>query len=208
MLDASINGQIRAAANRFAKANQGNITVIFAIALVSLLSFIGAAIDYSRANAARSSMQAALDPTASMVSKDLSQGMITPHEITAKAQAYSTHSIPTGIILLSDGLNMQDRWYTDAASIDMRQKILCKNARDARITIYAMQVNTSKPVDPTSTVLSDSASGPENFHMLTSATQGDLRLQLDRNVAVEVARREVIPANSNRKKARPNGRAF
>jgi len=56
--------------------------------------------------------------------------------------------------------------------------------------------------------LSDSASGPDNFYMLTSATQGDLRLQLDRNVAVEVARREVIPANSNRKKARPNGRAF
>ncbi len=202
------NGQIRAAANRFAKANQGNITVIFAIALVSLLSFIGAAIDYSRANAARSSMQAALDPTASMVSKDLSQGMITPHEITTKAQAYSPHSIPTGIILLSDGLNTQDRWYTDAASIDTRQKILCKNARDARIAIYTIQVNTSKPADPTSTVLSDSASGPDNFYMLTSATQGDLRLQLDRNVAVEVARREVIPANSNRKKARPNGRAF
>jgi Flp pilus assembly protein TadG len=88
MLDASINGQIRAAANRFAKANQGNIAVIFAIALVPLLSFIGAAIDYSRFNNARSSMQAALDSTALMISKDLSQGIITPDQINTKAQAY------------------------------------------------------------------------------------------------------------------------
>jgi len=430
MLVASINGQIRAAANHFAKANQGNIAVIFAIALVPLLSFIGAAIDYSRLNHARSSMQAALDSTALMVSKDLSQGIITPDEINTKAQLYfsalynnkdansvtisatytpsttmgstvqvngsgavvtdfmkvagfpnlnfntsstsawgnvrmrvamaldntgsmaqdgkigalqtasknlidklsalaknpgdiyisiipfakdvnvgpsnynqswidftawdaangkcsnttyktqsacvnakktwtpANHTTwngcvwdrdkdhgtehdtlntapvvsdiyslfpaeqwsacpiqlmplsydwsalkslidkmtPNGntnqaigmawgwqslaqtaplnapakdpnytnvdaIILLSDGLNTQDRWYTDAASIDARQEKLCKNAKDAGITIYTIQVNTSSPADPTSTVLSDCASGPDNFFMLTSATQ-------------------------------------
>jgi hypothetical protein len=32
MLDASTHGQVRAAASQFAKANQGNIAVIFAIA--------------------------------------------------------------------------------------------------------------------------------------------------------------------------------
>ena len=88
MLDASMTSHVRAAANRFAGANQGNIAVIFAIALVPLISFIGAAIDYSRANAARSSMQAALDSTALMLSKDLSQGVVSPDQITAKAQAY------------------------------------------------------------------------------------------------------------------------
>jgi Flp pilus assembly protein TadG len=90
MLYASINGRIRAAASRFAKANQGNIAVIFAIALVPLLSFVGAAIDYSRANAARSAMQAALDSTALMVSKDLTDGIITPDQINTKAQLYFT----------------------------------------------------------------------------------------------------------------------
>jgi Flp pilus assembly protein TadG len=75
------------------------------------------------------------------------------------------------IILLSDGLNTQDRWYTDAASIDARQKILCDNAKNAGITIYTIQVNTSKPADPTSSVLSYCASGASNFYMLTSATQ-------------------------------------
>jgi Flp pilus assembly protein TadG len=88
MPSASITRHISAAASRFVGANQGNIAVIFAVACVPILSFIGAAIDYSRANNARSSMQAALDSTALMVSKDLSQGLITTSQINAKAQAY------------------------------------------------------------------------------------------------------------------------
>jgi Flp pilus assembly protein TadG len=85
---ASITRHIREAANRFAGADDGNIAVIFGIALLPILTFVGAAIDYSRANSARSSMQAALDSTALMVSKDLSQGLITTSQINTKAQAY------------------------------------------------------------------------------------------------------------------------
>src|SRR5450759_1302491 len=85
---ASIFRHIREAARGFKGANQGKIAVIFAIACVPLISFLGAAIDYSRANSARSSMQAALDSMALMLSKDLSQGVITPSQIDAKAQAY------------------------------------------------------------------------------------------------------------------------
>jgi Flp pilus assembly protein TadG len=88
MLAASIIRHARAAAARFGEANQGNIAVIFAIALLPMLSFIGAAIDYSRVNAARSSMQAALDSTALMLSKDLSSGIITAAQINTQAQAY------------------------------------------------------------------------------------------------------------------------
>lgn len=86
---------------RFAAAEQGNIAVIFAIALVPVLSFVGAAIDYSRAVHARSSMQAALDSTALMLSKDLSSGTITTSQISTKAQSYfnglftDTNSVPT-----------------------------------------------------------------------------------------------------------------
>ncbi len=88
MLDVSIASHARAAANRFARANQGNIAVIFAIALVPILTFMGAAIDYSRANSARSSMQSALDSTALMISKDLTDGRITSSDIEAKAKSY------------------------------------------------------------------------------------------------------------------------
>lgn len=90
MAGASIIRRFRRAARRFAGADQGNIAVIFAIACVPLISFVGAAIDYSRATAARSSMQSALDSTALMVSKDLTSGLITASQINAKAQAYFT----------------------------------------------------------------------------------------------------------------------
>jgi Flp pilus assembly protein TadG len=88
MFGASFRNQARSAATRFIGADEGNIAVIFAIALVPILGFVGAAIDYTRANSARSSMQSALDSTALMISKDLSQGVITTSQITTKAQAY------------------------------------------------------------------------------------------------------------------------
>jgi Flp pilus assembly protein TadG len=88
MLGASLIRRIRKAAGRFAGANQGNIAVIFAIALVPIISFVGAAIDYSRAVKAKSSMQAALDSTVLMLSKDLSQNLITADQVNAKGQAY------------------------------------------------------------------------------------------------------------------------
>jgi Flp pilus assembly protein TadG len=74
----------------FARSESGNIAVTFAFALVPLLGFVGAAVDYTRLNAARSSMQAALDSTALMVSKDLSQGAITTSQVEAKAKTYFT----------------------------------------------------------------------------------------------------------------------
>ena len=88
MLNTAIFSRVRTAAGRFAKADQGNIAVLFAIAAVPILSFVGAAIDYTRANSARSSMQAALDSTALMVAKDLSDGTIKASDINTKAQAY------------------------------------------------------------------------------------------------------------------------
>lgn len=60
----------------------------FALTLVPLLWFMGAAVDYSRAAKARTAMQAALDSTSLMLSKDLSSGIITTSQINSRAQAY------------------------------------------------------------------------------------------------------------------------
>lgn len=68
--------------------DRGNIAMLFGIAVLPILLFVGAAIDYSRANAARSSMQSALDSTALMLSRDLAQGTITTSDLAAKAQSY------------------------------------------------------------------------------------------------------------------------
>jgi Flp pilus assembly protein TadG len=88
MFGASITRHIREAAKRFVGANEGNIAVIFTIAAIPIIGFVGAAIDYSRANAARSTMQAALDSTALMLSKDLASGKISASDVTTTAQKY------------------------------------------------------------------------------------------------------------------------
>jgi Flp pilus assembly protein TadG len=88
MLGASMIRHIREAASRFVNAKGGNVAVIFTIALVPLISFVGAAIDYSRANRARTAMQSAMDSTALMLSKDLTSGKITADQVDAKAKTY------------------------------------------------------------------------------------------------------------------------
>jgi Flp pilus assembly protein TadG len=77
------------------------------------------------------------------------------------------------IILLTDGLNTQDRWYGDgrnpSSQVDARQKALCRNIKDAGIELYTVQVNTGH--DPKSTMLEQCASSTDKFFLLTSADQ-------------------------------------
>src|SRR5438045_8559139 len=75
-----------------------------------------------------------------------------PFTIPAKDPNYTYSDV---IILLTDGLNTQDRWYTDQTSIDNREQIVCNNINAANITLYAIQVNTGN--DPTSTLLQNCA---------------------------------------------------
>jgi len=72
------------------------------------------------------------------------------------------------IILLTDGLNTQNRWYTSQSQIDAREAITCNNIKAAGITLYTVQVNTSG--DPMSTLLRDCASDASKFFLLTSAS--------------------------------------
>jgi Flp pilus assembly protein TadG len=59
------------------------------------------------------------------------------------------------IILLTDGLNTQNRWFTDQASIDAREQMTCDNLNAGNITLYTIQVNTGG--DPVSTLLKNCA---------------------------------------------------
>jgi Flp pilus assembly protein TadG len=85
------------------------------------------------------------------------------------------------IILLSDGLNTQDRWQGDGSTtntgVDSRMYYksgntvsgTCQNAKNAGIKIYAVQVNTGG--DPLSTLMQNCASDPSMFFMLTSSSE-------------------------------------
>ncbi|MGA9002150.1 MAG: pilus assembly protein TadG-related protein [Pseudolabrys sp.] len=75
----------------------------------------------------------------------------------------------TVIILLTDGLNTEDRWYTSQSSIDTRQQKTCDNIKAAGITLYTVQVNTGG--DPTSTLLQNCASDAGKFFLLTTSGQ-------------------------------------
>jgi Flp pilus assembly protein TadG len=61
-------------------------TVTFALATIPMVGFVGAAVDYSHANAVKSAMQAAVDSTALMLSKDAST--MTSSQLQTKATSY------------------------------------------------------------------------------------------------------------------------
>lgn len=86
MNDASIFNRVRGSIARFRHAQGGNVAVMFGIAIVPILGFVGAAVDYARVNNARTAMQAALDTAALMISRDASG--LTAAQISQKANDY------------------------------------------------------------------------------------------------------------------------
>jgi Flp pilus assembly protein TadG len=101
------------------------------------------------------------------------QSLVGGGPLTAPAMD-SNYTYKQIIILLSDGLNTADRWYTSQSSVDTRMYNsssgagTCANIKAAGITIYTIQVNTGG--DPTSTLLQNCASDSTKFWMLTSAS--------------------------------------
>lgn len=87
MTNASIWNRVRGSVAHFRRSERGNVAVIFAIAVVPLLGFVGGAIDYTRVNNARTAMQTALDTAALMISKDATSSM-TAAQISQQAQSY------------------------------------------------------------------------------------------------------------------------
>ena len=78
------------------------------------------------------------------------------------------------IMLMSDGLNTQNRWDGNGSSVstqvDARMSLACDDAKKkAGITIYTIHVNTKG--DPTSQVLKDCATSPAHFFTVTSSGQ-------------------------------------
>ena len=115
------------------------------------------------------------------------------------------------IILLSDGLNTQDRWYGNGSNtstqVDNRMWVTggagtCKNIKDTGVTIYAIQVNTGG--DPLSTVLQNCASDRQvrDAHHREPDRHD---VPADRHAALATAHREVgaAAATSDKTKARP-----
>jgi len=67
---------------------RGNVAIIFAFAIFPLLGFVGVAVDYSRANAAKVKLQAAMDAAGLMLAKDPNLSTMTDDQRNTKAKAY------------------------------------------------------------------------------------------------------------------------
>jgi hypothetical protein len=107
------------------------------------------------------------------------QSLVGGGPLTAPSKD-SNYTYKDIIILMSDGLNTQDRWYGNGSnvstSVDARMyktsdgSGTCANAKAAGITIYSIQVDTGG--DGLSTVMQNCASSSDKFWRITSA--GDL----------------------------------
>jgi hypothetical protein len=93
------------------------------------------------------------------------------------------------IVLMSDGLNTQNRWSRTQSNIDRRMYDganagigTCDYIKKAGITIYTVHVNTDS--DPKSTLLENCASGTDKFWMITAADQlGNVFRQIGTNIS-------------------------
>ena len=118
----------------------------------------------------------------------LSLTQTAPLSAPAKDPGYTYNDF---VVLVSDGLNTQNRWSTDQTTIDNRQKILCDNMKSApyNVQIFAIQINTSTThPDPVSAVLQYCAGSADNFQMITSSSQ---TAQAFQNVTTQLAKLRV-----------------
>jgi Flp pilus assembly protein TadG len=90
--------------------DRGNVVVIFALATIPVIGAVGAAIDYSRANSAKSALQAAVDSAALILSKDAQT--LTNAQLQTRAEALVKANFHRSEVT---GLNVVPTFTTTAA---------------------------------------------------------------------------------------------
>jgi Flp pilus assembly protein TadG len=76
----------RSTARAFRADRGGNVTLIFALAIIPIFGAVAVAVDYSRGNSARTAMQAVLDATTLMISKEALD--LQKSQVQQKAKTY------------------------------------------------------------------------------------------------------------------------
>jgi Flp pilus assembly protein TadG len=93
-----------------------------------------------------------------------------PFTVPAKDPNYKYQDI---IILMSDGLNTENRWDGNgswqSSAVDERMALACTNAKNAGMTVWTIHVNTDG--DPTSQILKNCATDTSKFYSVTSSSQ-------------------------------------
>ena len=105
-------------------------------------------------------------------------GLAWGWQLQTQGVPFSPPTLPANtqqvMILLSDGLNTQDRWYGDGSDqstdVDNRMASACANLKTAGITIYTIFVDLNG-TQGNSTVLQNCATDPSKYFDLTSSNE-------------------------------------
>lgn len=119
-----------------------------------------------------------VDAMAAAGSTNQTIGLVWGWQTQSTGVPFSAPSLPANtqriMILLSDGLNTQDRWYGDgsnqSSSVDSRMALACTNAKAYGFTIYTVFVDLNG-TQGNSTVLQNCASDTSKYFDLTSSDQ-------------------------------------
>jgi Flp pilus assembly protein TadG len=103
-------------------------------------------------------------------------GLVHGWQTLTSGNPYGAPSLPANtsqfIILVSDGLNTQDRWYGDgfnqSSQVDARMALACTNAKAAGIVIYSIFVDLGG-TQGNSTVLQNCATDSAKYFDLTTS---------------------------------------
>jgi hypothetical protein len=119
--------------------------------------------------------------------------MTGPFAAPSKNSSYTYMDV---IILLTDGLNTENRWDSNCSwgcshepAVDARQALLCNSIKTSGVKVFAIQVATDG--DAISDVTKNCASEPNNsnyFSYITSASQMTVKFQ---NIFKELAKLRV-----------------
>lgn len=85
--------------------------------------------------------------------------LLSSQEPFTEAVAPGTKDYTKSIVLMTDGDNTENRWTSNASSIDARTKLACQAAKDAKILVYTIRL-----MEGNETLLSECASSPENYY--------------------------------------------
>ncbi len=124
------------------------------------------------------SLSSEVDSMIAAGSTNQTVGLVWGWQTQSQNVPFSATALPANtqriMILLSDGLNTQDRWYGDGSnqstSVDSRMALACTNAKAWGYTIYTVFVDLNG-TQGNSTVLQNCATDSTKYFDLTSADQ-------------------------------------
>jgi Flp pilus assembly protein TadG len=124
------------------------------------------------------SLNSKVDSMAAQGSTNQTVGLAWGWQALAQGDPLHAPALPKDtaryMILLSDGLNTQDRWHGDGAdhdtSVDARMTKVCDNVKAAGVVVYAIFVDLNG-TQGNSSVLQNCASDPNKYFDLTTSGQ-------------------------------------